>query len=114
MVRVEVSERVAHELRAWIRRTNPDGGLLIQPGPANEQYQGPEWTAEDELLAPKQRWVLMPVGIDSIRELPVVAPESIRVVDADGFKVMIFFPPANGVLRVDVIDDAIRVSESAA
>ena len=56
----------------------------------------------------------MPVGIDSIRELPFVAPESIGVVDADGFKVMIFFPPANGVLRVDVIDDAIRVSESAA
>ena len=110
MARVLISEHAKRELQ----ERHGGVGLMIQPGPAHEQYQGPEWTLEDEDVAPRLRWVLLPIGNESFESMPDMPREFIAVLELEGLKVMVLFPPKTAVLKVELVNDAIRVFETDA
>jgi hypothetical protein len=112
-VRVEISEDAVQELRRWAPRTGRPG-LLIQPGPKHEHYQGPEWTNEDESLAPGTRWNFLGVGEESFDNLPATDPALVAIAECGDFRVLVLFPPASGVLRVRLVDGFVTIDEEDA
>jgi hypothetical protein len=66
------------------------------------------------MLSPAQRWVLFHIADESFVNIPALPAEYVTVLDVNDFKVLVFFPPSAGVLKVQVIDAAIRVYETDA
>lgn len=87
---------------------------MIQPGPKHEHYQGPEWTADDEALAPGRRWNFLGVGEESFDNVPPMAPELVAITAFGDFRILILFPPASGMLRVRLVDGFIEIDEADA
>ena len=108
-VRVEISEAAARELRE--RMPTPGTmGLMIQPGPLHEEYFGPEWSDEEVILAPLQRWLFLLMEHEAFDDVPS-APGAVAFLQVRGIRVLVVYPPASGVLRVELVDDAIRIQE---
>jgi hypothetical protein len=107
MVRVTVSEDADRELR---HRIGSDG-VAIVPGPAHESYCGVEWTADDDLIAPMQRWVLLPTPVSSFDALIQAYPNDFSISEIRGLRVCVFFPPKAATLRIELDGDAIHVRE---
>ena len=105
-MKVELSVEANRELRERAVRA-----FMLQPGPLHDQYRGPEWSEEEALLAPPQRWLLLPIDNSSFENLPHL-PDDVAVTDSiDEFEFVALFPPRSATLRIELTDGAIRVHE---
>jgi hypothetical protein len=103
-VRVNITQQAAQELRARGVRA-----FLVQPGQPHEEYSGPEWSEDEAILAPPQRWLLLPVAVESFDHVPESVAE--RVCDLGGFKAMITSSTGQETLSIELVNGAIRVRE---
>jgi hypothetical protein len=108
MVRVEMTVDAARELLRSVETHR----VVLYPGPKHERYGGPEWTYEDEALAPGQRWQF--AGSGPFEDFPGYPPEVAVRSRVGDFEVMIFSPPTAGALRIHLVEGVIRIDESDA